>query len=120
MLDSHFHGNIEDWGVKPILFSIGDLDIPSYSFFVLFAIVIGTLTIYLYSKKTKQGSEYMFELVLASIVGGIMGAKIPMWIYYLPQMIKYHQFNLETILSGRTILGGLIGGVLAVWIVKKN
>ncbi len=122
MLDfhsTHNHEYIENWGIRPVLFSIRDVDIPAYSFFVLLGILVGILVIYLYSKKENRKNKYIFELVLAGIVGGVLGAKIPIWIFYAPQIIASFP-DVSLLLSGRTIVGGLIGGTLAVWYIKRK
>ncbi len=123
MLDTHtyVHKHAIDWGVRPILFDIGNIHVQSYPFFVLLGLIVGILVIYLYSNKDKEAkkNEYIFELISAGIVGGILGAKIPIWIFYAPQIIS-NLPDISMILSGRTIVGGLIGGTLAVWFIKKK
>lgn len=116
MIDSHIYP--ANWGIKPILFSIFGLDIPSYGFFVLLALIIG-IFFYIYeAKKQKKLSENTFYIFLAAIVGGTIGAKIPIWIINFNYIISNP--TLYNLLSGRTIVGGLIGGFIAVLIIKKH
>lgn len=116
MLDNHFYPS--NWGIRPILFHIGGLDIQSYSFFVLLGLIVG-IAIYFYeSKRQKSLSENGFFIALGSITGGILGAKILEWI------INYKFFisnisNLGILFSGRTIVGGLIGGAIGAILTKK-
>ena len=120
MLDAHMHGHehTADWGIRPILFSVGDIHIQSYAFFVMLGLIIGITVAYFYSKKQHK-NKYMFEIVLAAIVGGVIGAKLPIWIFYAPQIIESFP-DIDMILSGRTIVGGLIGGTIAVWLLKNK
>jgi phosphatidylglycerol:prolipoprotein diacylglycerol transferase len=117
MIDSHSHP--EHWGIKPVLFQIGDLQIQAYSFFVLLGLAVGLIIFFLYAKRRNSLSENSFYIVIAGLIGGVLGAKIPIWIIYFPQIIAALP-DTSLFLSGRTIVGGLIGGTLAVWIVKRK
>lgn len=115
MLDYHSHP--ADWGVRPILFSLFGYDIKSYAFFVLLGLIVG-LGVYLYlARKEKKLSENSIYIILAGLAGGIIGAKVVFWIIYLPALIQSYP-DLSVFLSGRSIIGGLIGGTLAVMLVK--
>ncbi|MCF7861522.1 prolipoprotein diacylglyceryl transferase [Candidatus Woesearchaeota archaeon] len=116
MIDFHTHP--ENWGIKPVLFSIGSSDISSYSFFVLLALIIGLLVYYFLSAEQKELSEKSFLVLLAALFGGTLGAKIPIWVINY-QLIMDSLPDITPIISGRTITGGLVGGTLAVIIVKK-
>lgn len=105
------------WGIKPVLFTINGFEIPSYSFFVLLGLIVGILVFYFEAKKQKSMSENTFYLFLAAIFGGTLGAKIPIWIMNYKFILS--NFSLPVILSGRTLLGGLIGGFIAVELTKK-
>lgn len=117
MVDDHIvpSGN---WGIRPILFHIGNIDLPSYSFFVTLGLVVG-LSVYFYeSKKQKKMSDNGIFVVVGALVGGAIGAKI------LEFAINYDFFiknigNPANLLSGRTIVGGLIGGTIGAILTKK-
>jgi len=117
MIDTHYHP--ENWGLKPILFKIGTLEINSYSFFVILGLIIGLVVYYKLAKKEKQLSEKSFYILMAGLLGGIIGAKIPTWIINFPEIIKNFP-DLTLILSGRTITGGLIGGTISILYIKKK
>ncbi len=106
------------WGVCPV-FHIGPVSVPSYEVFVTLA-VIAALAVYLLGaeRHAKFGKE-TYTLLLAALVGGTLGAKLPIWVMHFRQIIAALP-NLTPFLSGRTIVGGLIGGVLAVEIMKKR
>lgn len=115
MIDFHTHP--QNWGVKPELFSIGNFGISSYSFFVLLGLIVGLLVYYFLAKKEKKLNEKSFYVLMAALFGGILGAKIVEWIINFPAIIN-DLSNIAPILSGRTILGGLLGGTLAVMFIK--
>lgn len=106
------------WGVCPV-FHIGPVTVPSYEVFVTLA-VIAALGVYLWTaeRHAKFGKE-TYSLLLAALVGGALGAKLPIWVMHYRQITDALP-NLTPFLSGRTIVGGLIGGVLAVEMVKKR
>ncbi|MFA6088408.1 MAG: prolipoprotein diacylglyceryl transferase family protein [Candidatus Woesearchaeota archaeon] len=115
MLDFHTHP--ANWGIKPVLFNIGNVPVTSYAFFVILGLIAGLLVYYYLAKKEKLHSENSFYVLVAGLCGGILGAKIPIWILNFPLLLQTN--NVALFLSGRTIIGGLIGGTIAVIIVKK-
>jgi len=106
-----------NWGIKPVLFTILGINIPSYSFFVLLGLVVGIIVFYFETRKHKSISENTFYIFIAGILGGILGAKIPAWIINYKSLISH--FSLSLFLSGRTLVGGLIGGFIAIELTKK-
>ena len=118
MIDSHLVPYPE-WGVRPILFTIGSFQVPSYSFFVLLALIVGCLVYWLDARKQKAANENTFYLVIAALIGGAIGAKLLVIILYWNQVIASFP-DLSILLSGRSIVGGLIGGFLAVLFIKHK
>jgi prolipoprotein diacylglyceryl transferase len=106
------------WGVKPILFHIGTIGVSSYSFFVLIAIIAG-MVVFRWEEKEPGGLDAnAMRILVAALVGGTLGAKLPMWIIHAKAIIASLP-DIRPLLSGRTIVGGLIGGTAAVLITKK-
>lgn len=116
MLDEHFHP--ENWGVLPNI-DLGLFKINTYSIFILLALIIGLLVYYFLAKDEKKLSENSFYVLMAALVGGVLGAKIPMWIINFKFIIQSLP-DIMPILSGRTITGGLIGGTLGVIYIKHK
>ena len=52
---------------------------------------------------------------LAAFFGGLIGAKLPVILMNLQ-----YGFDVRTLLTGRTVAGGLVGGTLGVLLVKKK
>jgi phosphatidylglycerol---prolipoprotein diacylglyceryl transferase len=117
MLDLHSHQ--ENWGIRPVLFSLGPIEITSYAFFVLLGLAAGLAVYYILAKDQKKLSEKSFYVLVAALMGGVLGAKLPMWIIGFPEIIRSWP-DITPILSGRTITGGLIGGTLAVMYIKRR
>lgn len=116
MIDEHIHP--ENWGVRPELFKLGSIGVDSYSFFVLLALAVGFAFYFNNARKEKSLNDNSIYIAISALVGGIIGAKIPIWIVNFPLILS--NLSISTILSGRTIIGGLVGGMLSViWIKRK-
>lgn len=118
MLDEHFRPDI-DWGIRSVLFSINGVDIPAYGFFVGLALAVGGLVYWMEARKVHQNNEQGFYLATAGIFGGAIGAKILEWVINYRIIIDNFS-DPRVFLYGRTIVGGLIGGTVAVMAVKKR
>jgi phosphatidylglycerol:prolipoprotein diacylglycerol transferase len=113
--DTHFVPS--GWGIRPILFSVGGYHVTSYAFFVLLGLM-AAVALYAFNTRGKTVGNNGLIIAVAAVVGGVLGAKIPVWIANLPQLVA--QPSTAALLSGRTIVGGLVGGVLGVWLVKRR
>ncbi|MFA5917565.1 MAG: prolipoprotein diacylglyceryl transferase family protein [Candidatus Gracilibacteria bacterium] len=116
MFDHHHIGETTNWGILQY-FNVFGIHIPTYSFFVLLGLIVGIYVFWLLGKKDYAKNENSFYVIFFGILGGTLGAKIPIWIAYFNEIKQ--SGNIESILSGRTITGGLIGGFIAIWITKK-
>jgi len=117
MIDFHIYP-LGDWGVRPILFYIGNTPVPSYTFFIALAFIVGLLVYFLEAKKSKSLGESNIYIIFGALIGGAIGAKL------LDFVIEYRYFlenspGLDAIFFGKTIVGGLIGGLVGVKIAKK-
>ena len=105
------------WGIRPILFSVGPYAVTSYAFFVALGLV-GAVALYAWNVRGRAVGNNGLVIAIAAVAGGIVGAKVPIWIVNLPALIAHP--NATALLSGRTIVGGLVGGALAVYLVKRR
>jgi hypothetical protein len=55
-----------------------------------------------------------FLVIYAALAGGILGAKIPIWIANAETIVA-NLPNCYFLLSGRSLVGGVIGGTIADW-----
>lgn len=111
------HTHPEAWGVRPVLFEWAGRSVDSYAFFVSLGLIVAIALYYVNTRTRAVGNNGLY-IATAAAVGGTLGAKIPIWIVNLPAIIANP--GAETLLSGRTIVGGLIGGALAVYVVKRR
>jgi prolipoprotein diacylglyceryltransferase len=115
MLDTHTIPK-EAWGVYPYL-HVGPFVVPSYSLCVTAGVLIGIWLYFDEIRRSNSASQHTPLILIVSFVGGILGAKLP----YLAWNVSLYLHGVrdpEILFSGRTILGGLIGGTLAVRLVK--
>lgn len=116
MIDNHIF--TENWGVKPTLFWVGSFGVPTYSFFVLLGLLVGLVVYYFEAKKRNKLNENGLLVAFGSITGGILGSKILVWVLNFKSIFG-EQWNWLKLLSGRTVVGGLIGGMIGAKITKK-
>lgn len=108
----------ELWGLKPVLFNIGEFPIESYPVMLFISLMVGG-AIYLWQlKKDGIKSSNAFYIALFGIIGGTIGAKLPLIFMYWNEL-NTNANSLNNILQGRTVVGGLIGGTVSIFIAKK-
>jgi phosphatidylglycerol:prolipoprotein diacylglycerol transferase len=106
--------------MRPILFSIGDLPIPSYGVVYLAAFLAAIFTgSYLASREGLSWSRCVDAGFLCAI-GGELGARLTFvaveWSRFTGGLIPWRQF----LYSGRVVLGGVIAGaVTLVWALRR-
>jgi phosphatidylglycerol:prolipoprotein diacylglycerol transferase len=103
MLDSHFRP--DDFGILPNIFGFS-----SYALFVGLGITLG-LSYYLLDARTRNvKGEGVIEIVSSGLIFGLIGSKIPLIL---------EGGDLESIIFGKSIVGGLVGGMIGVLLVKR-
>jgi phosphatidylglycerol:prolipoprotein diacylglycerol transferase len=108
-----------DWGVRPVLFRLGTLAVPSYGFFVALGLLTG-LAVFAWEVRGRRSvSENTFWILVAAVVGGVLGAKLPLLVTHFRDFLAWPP-NLAVLISGRSIVGGLAGGAVGVWLLKRN
>jgi len=90
----------------------------AYTFFITLGIAVGIVIYYMEARKAHQANGNSFLIVIGAFIGSTIGAKL---LEFLLNIDRVHSGNdlLTFLVSGRTIVGGLIGGTLGVWITKK-
>lgn len=105
----------------PEILKIGPLTIYSYGLMAAIGFLLGGYLLERELARVGRKKELAGTIIIAAIVGGIVGSKI----YFLienPSLVKEDFFG--TVFSGAGLVwyGGLLGGLLAVtwWIRKKG
>jgi len=117
MLDEHIVP--KNWGLIPYINFIG-LHIPTYTIFMILAFLSAFICFKLTAdKKSEDDSESRKIIIAFALLGGIIGSKLPILITNYHLLFKYPD-NLILLFYGKTIVGGLIGGVIAVAFIKRK
>jgi len=106
------------WGLCPSL-RVGPVQVTTYAAAIAVAFLAGLLLFRWNAHRMGVAPRQPLPVLLAALGGGILGAKIPAWLAQIPTWL-HGQFNWGVFFSGRTIVGGMVGGFLAVWIVKRQ
>lgn len=116
MLDEHIAP--ENFGIMPNLDFFG-LQLSTYTVFTVLAFFVAWICFRLTADRLDPKlREYRVIIIVFALLGGVIGAKLPIILYNFDLLFSYPE-NINLIWSGKTIIGGLIGGFLAVYLVKK-
>ena len=98
---------------QPLSYDVGPLQLTGFGLAVLLAFVIGQIIAQRELARRGYDPEPMGDVVFAAVIGGLLGGKL----YYAIEM-----GDLSAIVSraGFVFWGGLIGGILACWIVIRK
>ena len=107
-----------EWGLRPILFTLGGVPVPSYEVFVTLALAIGGLVFWLLARRDRTSSERTLYIAVGALVGGALGAKLLEWCFTWRSVVA-HLDSLPALLAGRTVIGGFVGGSFGVIVVKR-
>lgn len=117
MFDSHTIAN-PNWGIRPILFTLYGIEVPSYSSFILLGLLTGLAVYYYFAKKDRVLNHNSSVILIAGLTSGILGAKLLEWLFNY-EFVWASLPNFELLLSGRTIIGGVLGGTIGVLLTKR-
>jgi len=112
--------SLDHWGVMPVLFRVGEIGVSSYSFFMLLGLATGLLILWMEARRNRSMSENSIWILLAALFGGAIGAKIPIAIAYGKEIFQRTGGWGALLVSGRSIVGGLAGGAICVFLVKRR
>ena len=101
--------------VYPFTFNIGPIQITGFGIMVMLGFFMAGWAIQQRLRELALSDQYAWDMVVAAVIGGLIGAKI--W-----YVLLYHDFEKLFNRGGLVWYGGLIGGALAViingWRVK--
>lgn len=109
----------DTWGVSPILFTIGEFHVEAYPVFVFLALVTGILVYMIQLKRDHIRKSNALYIAIFAITGGAIGSKLPLIFMYWDQLNSDSANFIDILSSGRTIVGGLIGGAAGTFFAKK-
>lgn len=103
------------------LFTIGKFTVHGYSVMIAIGFIVSMALCLLKAKKEKKNGDIITDLGLIGIVGGFLGGKILFLIVSIKDVIAYPKYYLGIpgIFSGFVVYGGLIIGLLAIFIYTR-
>lgn len=117
MLDNHYIP--EGYGILPN-FTFGSVKISTYSFFVFLGLITGILWFYFtITKKKKVKAINSYLIVTSALICGVIGSKILVFFENISILLKNPEYFKYFIFTGKSIIGGLLGGYLGVRLIKK-
>ena len=113
----HLHIFLEHVGK---IIKIGKFPIAYYGIIIAIAILAGIYLAMREAKKTNQNDEDYMDLAIFAVIAAIIGARL----YFVAFTWDQYRDNLWSIFNtregGLAIFGGIIGAVIAVFIVAKH
>lgn len=108
MFDVHL--TPDRWGLCPRI-----LGVSSYGLFVLLGIAAGAAYYFYDARKRRTGGEQAAFIVLGALLGAALGAKLLVMALNFPLFLSHPQM----FTTGKTVLGGFLGGFLGILLVKR-
>lgn len=107
--------------MKNDLLTIGPLTIHGYGLMIAIGILAACLVASYRAKRVDLNADHIGSLVLWSLLGGVLGAKLLYWFTQLNNIIQNPRILLN-LTEGFVVYGGIIGGILAGYLycrIKK-
>jgi len=105
----------------PLTLHFGALELSAHALFELAAYLVGFVL--LWRERVRHGdviaSDARWTLNVAVIFGAIVGSKMVQWASD-PEALAAHAGEITFWLGGKSIVGGLLGGAIAVELVKAR
>jgi phosphatidylglycerol:prolipoprotein diacylglycerol transferase len=104
-----------------VLFTIGDVEVPSYAAALALAFVVAAVVRSVEKRRTGWAHDPNARLIgMAALIGAAVGAKLGM-VFFEPwdDFTATLQRALSFDFTGKTVIGGIIGGYAAIELMKK-
>lgn len=104
--------------IGPILFQISSFRVYTHGFFLMLGVIIASIVLYWLANKFKYNKSIIFDLIIYTLLFGIIGARITYFILYRSRFESI--MDLFKIWQGGLVSwGGFILGIIAATIVLK-
>src|SRR3954468_6494818 len=109
----HMHNFFASIVQQPLAYQVGPLQLTGFGLAVLLAFVIAQIIAQRELARRGHDPEPIGDLIFAAVIGGLLGGKI----YYA---ILMHDVSALLSRAGFVFWGGLVGGILATYVVIKK
>lgn len=104
--------------MKNDLLTIGGLTVHGYGLMIGIGFIAAYLMTEFRARKYRMNTDIVFTLFISSVVFGLLGAKVLYYLTILNRVIKDPGVILDE-MEGFVVYGGIIGGVLAGYVVCR-
>lgn len=104
--------------MKNDLLTIGGLTVHGYGLMIGIGFIAAYLMTEFRARKYRMNTDIVFTLFISSVVFGLFGAKVLYYLTILDRVIKDPGVILDE-MEGFVVYGGIIGGVLAGYVVCR-
>lgn len=108
-----------EFNFDPVAFSVGSISIRWYALIIAVGFVLAAVYCFRRAKLFGIDLDRLTDMVLAGLIGGIVGARL----YYVLFKLDYYTANpvkiFEVWEGGLAIYGGIIGALLAAFLVAR-
>ena len=104
--------------MKNDLLTIGGLTVHGYGLMIGIGFIAAYLMTEFRARKYRMNTDIVFTLFISSVVFGLLGAKVLYYLTMLDRVIKDPGVILDE-MEGFVVYGGIIGGVLAGYVVCR-
>lgn len=107
--------------VRPVLFTLGSVDVPSYAVLVGLGLVLAAGVRRREVARLGYGRTPGHQVVgFAALLGGLLGSKLGMALFVPPtELVRLGAAALAFDFTGKTVVGGIAGGYLGVELAKR-
>ena len=109
--------------MHPKIFQFGDFYLPTYGLLVTTGVILALFLSLRLAKAegfSKEQREQLSNLVVSTIIGGILGSKLLLVIVDLPYYVSHPYELIYLVRAGGVFYGGLIGGIATAAILLRR
>ncbi len=104
--------------MKPILFSLGKVNIYTHGTFLVVSVLISSYLMYVLAKFKKLNTELIFDLVVFGLLAGLLFARVSYFVFYRDQFSSVSEI-FKIWQGGLVSWGGFLGAIITFLIILK-
>ncbi len=102
----------------PIILSFGRFNIYTHGLMIAIGAVCGGMIIYWLAKRKGEDTSFLFDVLIYSLLAGLIGARILYVIIYYNQFANWKEI-FQIWYGGLVSYGGIAAGLITAWIFLK-